>query len=127
MLVQCVLPVDCLVHFCHARHANAYWTDSTSKSLMRTHKIMLALADLMFLLTTAHISILLYETFTNTVPPRVLQSAVAVAQLEVRHRHVALHGSDIDWRRASFILSWPSEIWCSSGAYGSCGITTYAS
>ncbi|KAI0754428.1 hypothetical protein C8Q80DRAFT_1139038 [Daedaleopsis nitida] len=44
---------------------------------------MLALADLMFLLTTAHISLLLYETFTGTTPPRVLQCAVAVAQIEL--------------------------------------------
>ncbi len=51
---------------------------------MPTHKFMLALADLMFILTTIHICLLLYETFTASIPPRILQTAVAVAQVEVR-------------------------------------------
>ena len=38
----------------------------------------------MFLLTTTHMTLLLYECFTGTVPPRVLQAAVAVAQFQVR-------------------------------------------
>ncbi|KAI0800255.1 hypothetical protein C8Q74DRAFT_400794 [Fomes fomentarius] len=50
---------------------------------MPTHKFMLALADLMFILTTIHICLLLYETFTATIPPRILQTAVAVAQVEL--------------------------------------------
>ncbi|KAI0800258.1 hypothetical protein C8Q74DRAFT_1444207 [Fomes fomentarius] len=55
----------------------------TSQRLMPTHKFMLALADLMFILTTIHICLLLYETFTATIPPRILQTAVAVAQVEL--------------------------------------------
>ncbi|KAI0760316.1 hypothetical protein C8Q74DRAFT_219572 [Fomes fomentarius] len=55
----------------------------TSKSLLLTHKLMLALADVMFVLTTVHICLLLYETFTATIPPRVLQAAVAVAQVQL--------------------------------------------
>ena len=41
------------------------------------------MADVMFLLTSAHMVLLLYETFTATVPPRVLQAAVAIAQFQV--------------------------------------------
>ncbi|RDX45191.1 hypothetical protein OH76DRAFT_1018249 [Lentinus brumalis] len=55
----------------------------TSRHLLPTHKILLYISDLIFLLVTAHFTLLLYETFSGTVPPRVLQAAVAVAQIEL--------------------------------------------
>lgn len=55
----------------------------TSRRLLPTHKVLLWMADVMFLLTSAHMVLLLYETFTATVPPRVLQAAVAIAQFQV--------------------------------------------
>ena len=56
----------------------------TSRRLLFSHKVLLYVADVMFLLTSAHIALLLYETLTGTVPPRVLQAAVAVAQFQAR-------------------------------------------
>ncbi|KAI0703680.1 hypothetical protein C8T65DRAFT_654746 [Cerioporus squamosus] len=55
----------------------------TSRHLLPTHKILLYIADLIFLLVTAHFTLLLYEVFSGTIPPHVLQAAVAVAQVEL--------------------------------------------
>ncbi|RPD61352.1 hypothetical protein L227DRAFT_574423 [Lentinus tigrinus ALCF2SS1-6] len=55
----------------------------TSRHLLPTHKVLLYISDLIFLLVTAHFTFLLYEIFSGTVPPRVLQAAVATAQIEL--------------------------------------------
>ncbi|RDX45190.1 hypothetical protein OH76DRAFT_1018178 [Lentinus brumalis] len=51
----------------------------TSQHWLPSHKILLSVADIMFLLTSAHMSLLLYECLSGMVPARVLQSAVAIA------------------------------------------------
>ncbi|KAI0356011.1 hypothetical protein OH77DRAFT_282235 [Trametes cingulata] len=55
----------------------------TSRHLSRTHKLLLYVADVMFLLTSAHMALALYECLAGEVPPKVHQAAVAIAQFEL--------------------------------------------
>ncbi|KAI1794431.1 hypothetical protein LXA43DRAFT_140207 [Ganoderma leucocontextum] len=55
----------------------------TSRHLLSTHKVLLVIADLMFLLASAHLGLLMYELFTGSVPSPILRAAVAVSHFQM--------------------------------------------
>ncbi|KAI0325929.1 hypothetical protein GY45DRAFT_173527 [Cubamyces sp. BRFM 1775] len=55
----------------------------TARHLLRSHKILLYTADVMFMLTTSHMALALYECLVGEVPARALQAAVAIAQFQL--------------------------------------------
>ena len=56
--------------------------DSTA-CLLRSHKLLLYAADVMFMLTTSHMALALYECLIGEIPARALQAAVTIAQFQV--------------------------------------------
>ena len=55
----------------------------TSRHLLLTHKVLLVIADIMFLLGSAHLGLLMYEVFTGSIPTSILQAAVTIAHFQV--------------------------------------------
>ncbi|KAH9899255.1 hypothetical protein C8Q73DRAFT_312615 [Cubamyces lactineus] len=59
------------------------YIQSTARNLLRSHKILLYTADVIFKLTTSHLALAVYECLVEEVPARTLQAAVAIAQFQL--------------------------------------------